>query len=76
MRLPVRRWSIGWVLEPAVAPAAMRAEAERWRDRPFRGSARPCWTFRGAQRLARRWNHGHQCPGLWEVFGPLGKGDD
>lgn len=66
-------WSVGWVLEPDLAPAGMRAEAERWRDRPFRGQMRRCRTFRGARRLAQRWNHGYRSPGLWEVFGPLGK---
>ena len=76
MKLPQRDWAIGWVLEPELAPRAERAEAERWRDRPFRGRVRRCWSFRGAQRLARRWNGNYESPGLWEVFGPRGKGGD
>jgi hypothetical protein len=72
-----RRWFVGFVVEPALAPASMRREAERWRDRSFRNANMwACWTFRGATRLAHRRNFLRSAvaqPGTWEVFGPLGK---
>ena len=79
MTIPSRRWFIGFVLEPSLSAARFRSEAERYRDLPFRGNVRPCWTFKGASRKARRWNALRSAvrqPGLFEVFGPLGKGDD
>ena len=76
-RIPRPRWSVGWVLDPELAPQSMRAEAESWRDRPVRGRLRSRWTWRGAQRAARRWNRSaRNGPGTFEVFGPRGKGDD
>lgn len=78
-RLPQQRWYIGFVLEPALSPARLRGEAERWRDAPFRNNVHPCWTFKGATRKARRWNGLRSAfaqPGSFEVFGPLGKGGD
>jgi len=80
MRIPQKHWFIGFVLEPALAPVSMRSEAEQWRDRPFRGHlSRTPQTFRSACRKARRWNRRRSAqgqPGTWEVFGPLGKGED
>ena len=57
---PKRRWLVGFTLESSETPQDMR----------------PCWTFRSAQRLAQRWNRSNYSPGLFEVFGPLGKGED
>lgn len=35
---------------------------------------RYCWTYKGAMRLARRWNRRNQsAAGVFEVFGPEGK---
>lgn len=81
MRLtrPRRRWFIGFVLEPSLSAVRFQAEAERWRDLPFRNNVHPCWTFKGASRKARRWNFLRSAvaqPGVFEVFGPLGKGLD
>jgi hypothetical protein len=73
-RLPRRRWFVGFSLDPE---DTLRAEATRWRDRSFHSWLDvPCWTFRGAQRKALLWNRSNNGPGLFEVFGPLGKDDD
>ena len=78
--IPQRRWFVGFVAEPSSVPASMRAEAERWRDRNFRGANMwACWTFKGAARKAHRRNFLRSAvgqPGTWEVFGPLGKGEE
>lgn len=74
-----RRWFVGFVLEPSLSTARFAGEAERWRDLPFRNNVHPCWTFKGATRKAHRWNFLRSAvaqPGAFEVFGPLGKGDD
>jgi hypothetical protein len=74
-----RRWYVGFVLEPTLAAARLQGEAKRWKDAPFRNNVHPCWTFKGAIRKARRWNALRTAvsqPGTFEVFGPLGKGDD
>lgn len=77
--LPQRRWFVGFVLEPSLSAARFASEAERWRDLPFRNNVQPCWTFKGATRKARRRNglrSAFRQPGVFEVFGPLGKGED
>jgi hypothetical protein len=75
---PYRRWLIGFSAEPSLMPRSMRAEAREYAGRPYRDTSRPCWTYKSARRLARRWNNRPGAiaqPGTWEAFGPLGKGE-
>lgn len=55
-----RRWSVSYVINRDL-PAAARG---RYR------------TYRGALRVAASWNRHNHGPGVFEVFGPAGKGED
>ena len=76
--LPKRRWFVRFVIETSLTPPSMRRDAARWREVAVRGGLPRYWTFRGASRVASRRNR-HltwATPGIFEVFGPLGKGEE
>lgn len=64
LREPLRRWSVALTCDPGLTQP------------PAPTTARPCWTYRGALRLATRWNRRNRSSGTFEVYGPAGKGDE
>jgi hypothetical protein len=80
MRIPRRRWSVGVARENLVIPDRTAAATRRRLEATIKaapdrmmpgGIGTPCWTFRGGQRLARRWSRRYGQ--TYEVFGPAGK---
>lgn len=73
LSIPRRRWFVGTTTDHPGRPD--------WRVRLKQGSLWACWTYEGARRKAHRWNTLRLLawpnePPLFEVYGPLGKGDD
>lgn len=58
-----RRWAVAYVASPDQPVPSANARARYF-------------TYKGARRVASSWNRHNHGPGVFEVFGPAGKGED